>query len=270
MIEVKIQHQNGTMHLQHPELLNELEPEQLFAVVKYIVMRPDSIEERLDDRIYLMQTLLSQSLNKYVKTKWYKLLKSMVDEGVMQELFKLQDFILKEQTFNNWILKRLEFGNCVYYGPKDRFSYMQFGEFIVADMLFMQYFESKNEDILDKFISVLFRSANLAAIGEDDKREEFNTNSIPIRAAVLKGLSITNKQSVVFNYSGVRAWLCERYPYVFSTKENKEEIVLGSNEQGGWMNIRRHLAGDVLNLDKVDHVLLHDVLNDLNEKMKES
>jgi len=270
MIEVKIEHEGKTINLAHPELLNELEPDQLLAVVELVVLRTDSIEERFDDRIILMQILLKQSLNKYIKTKWYRILQDMTEQSAIVEMFGLQDFILKEQTFNNWIIKRLEFGESVYYGPKDRFSYMQFGEFIVADMLFMQYFESKNEEVLDKFIAVLYRSLNIKAIGDEDLREEFNTSSISIRAMVLKGLSPVAKQSILYNYSGVRAWLCERYPYVFSTKENKEEIVLGSNEQGGWMNIRRHLAGDVLNLDKVDHVLLHDVLNDLNEKMKES
>jgi hypothetical protein len=268
MIPIKIKYINTTLNLFHPDKLNELDAQQLFDVIELYILNTVPIEQRLDDRIHLMQSMLKKNLSKYVKTKWYKLLNKMIETGMIADFFKLQEFITADQTFNNWIIKFLWQTRPLLHGPRDRFSYMKFGEFIVADMLFMAYFENKDENILDQFIAVLFREANTKAIGNEDLRVEFNTNTIPLRVALIKPLNNIIKQSIVFNYAGVRHWLGEKYPHVFNPPEKKQnELSLSSNEQGGWMNIRRHLAGGILNLEKVDNVLLHDVLSDLNDKM---
>jgi len=145
---------------------------------------------------------------------------------------------------------------------------MKFGEFISADMLFMGYFENKSEDILNKFISVLYRKADLLKKGVDS-REDFDSGTLDERTKLVAKLDDVTKQSLIFNYAGIRKYLADKYPFVFnSSDDNSTNIQLGK-KQNGWMGIRRNLAKDILNLDKVDNVYLHDVLADLNEKISE-
>jgi hypothetical protein len=249
--------------------LNELDEHQFRAVVANCFMNETSLITRIDDRIRLMNVLLKKSINKYVKTQWFKVIENMVNEGLMEDLFKLQEFIYADQTFNNWIIDRISINKKTLFGPRDRFSYMKFGEFISADMLFMAYFESKNEDLLNKFIAVLYRNADIMKKGVDC-REDFDSSTLDERTKLVAKLDEVTKQAIVYNYSGVRKYLTDKYSFVFNSSEekNSKNIQLGK-KQNGWMDIRRHLAGDVLKLEKVDNVFLHDVLADLNEKISE-
>lgn len=260
MVSVTIEYNKKRFALTHPERFNELNPEQFRAVVEYFVLPETALEYRPDDQLKLLQELLGKKLNRNFKTNWYRVMDEMVTgDGIIWEILKLQEFLYKEQQFNAWILKELKVKGQELYGPRDRFSYMKFGQFISADMLFMGYYANKSEDLLNKFIAVLY----LPQLNAD-----FETESLDERAELLSALSDIDKQAIVFNYAGVRFWLTEKYPFVFKQEENKNEIRLGKS-QHGWMSIRRQLAGDVLNLEKVDKVSLHDVLMDLNEKMSE-
>jgi hypothetical protein len=267
MIPIKIKYGKRILNLQHPERFNECDEYQLRSIIELIVLNEIPIEERYEDRIMLMQIFLKKNINKYVKDRWFQIMESIVSEGLILQLFELQNFIISENSFNNWIIKQINTDDGVLYGPKDRFAYMQFGEFIVADMLFMQYLQSKQEDLLNKFIAVLYRDKDIKAFGDDDMREEFKSGNLSARSLVIAKLDNITKQSILYNYYGIRAWLADKYKFVFPSEDpDTMEIKLGT-DKGGWMSIRRHLAGDVLNLDKVDHVLLHDVLADLNDKM---
>jgi len=270
MITLKIEYNNTIFNLSHPESFNELDEHQFRAIVANVFMCKLPLSIRIDDRIRLMNILLKKSINKYVRTKWFKAIDGIVSEGMMNELLDLQNFIFSYQVFNNWIIQSVNIDKSVYFGPKDRFSYMKFGEFISADMLFMGYFESKNDDLLNKFIAVIYRKADILKKGIDI-REDFSSATMAEREKKIAKLDETTKQSILFNYSAVRSWLTDKYPFVFKSKEteNTKSIQLGSNKQSSWMSIRRHLAGDVLNLDKIDNVFLHDVLADLNEKISE-
>ncbi|MDF1547097.1 MAG: hypothetical protein P1P88_04710 [Bacteroidales bacterium] len=259
MIDVIIEHKKSKLELSHPEQFNELNPLQFRALIRYFIIPEVPLVERLSDSIALLQFFLGQELNKSIKTRWYRVMNSMVEDGILADLLKLQNFIYEEQTFNNWILKEIKAGSRTFYGPRDRFSYMTFGEFISADMMFLNYFEQKTDAMLNRFIATLYK---------DNLKEEFSTDLIASRASQIEKLDNIDKQGILFNYSSVRYWLTDKYPFVFKgSEQNKQEIHLGNNNQAGWMSIRRNLAGDVLNLDKIDRVLLHDVLADLNEKM---
>jgi len=139
-------------------------------------------------------------------------------------------------------------------------------------MLFMNYFESENEALLNKFIAVLYRKKKVKFDFKSnaDIREEFNTDFLDSRSKIMSKISSITKQSILFNYAGVRYWLTKKYPFVFGgKKEDKQHIEFGNN-RAGWMNIRRQLAGNVFNLEKADNLLLSDVLSELNEQMSKS
>lgn len=266
MIPIAIKYGKRILNLEHPEKLNECDEYQLRSIIELIVLQETPLDERYDDKIMLMQIFLKKNINKYVKDRWFQIMESIINEGIIYNLFELQNFVFTENSFSSWIIKKITTDEGILHGPKDRFSYMQFGEFIVADMLFMQYVESKKEEVLNKFIAVLYRDKSLSAIGDDDMREKFTSGNLTNRSLVVAKLDHITKQSILYNYYGIRAWLSEKYRFVFNSGEDNTSVKLG-NIENGWMGIRRHLAGDILNLDKVDHVLLHDVLADLNDKM---
>lgn len=269
MISLKIEYNKSVYHLSHPESFNELDEHQFRAVVANAFLIETPLSSRIKDQIILMNILLKKSINKYYKNKWFKVVNSMVEEGILEEILKLQEFIFKQQTFNSWIISSLNIDSTTLYGPKNRFSYMKFGEFISADMLFMGYFDTKSDDILDKFIAVIYRQADVFKKGTDI-REDFESATLDERTRLVSKLDDITKQSIVFNYSQIRTWLADKYKFVFNPPEDKNtKSIQFGKKQNGWMGIRRHLAGDVLNLDKVDNVYLHDVLTDLNEKISE-
>ena len=257
MIEIKIEYSKNTYTFWHPEKFNELNEEQYRAFIEHAYLPKTPLDERMSDRLILLQEFLGKKVNYAFKTRWYKVIDSLVNEGVIDELLKLQDFMQEEQIFNAWILKELKISRLKYYGPYDRFGYMTFAEFISADMLFMAWFDNKDKEVLYKFAATLYKEV---------KDDEFSSKVINQRAEIFKNLSDIDVSAIVFNYSSMRYWLTQKYPFVFKGSEETQELHLGSS-QHSWMNIRRNLAGDVLNLDKVDKLLLHDVLADLNEKM---
>lgn len=257
MIEIKIEYSKRTFTFWHPEKFNELNEEQYRAFIEHAYLPRTPLDERMSDRLILMQEFLGKKMNYAFKTRWYKVIDSMVNEGVIDELLKLQDFMQEEQIFNNWILKELRIKKNSFYGPYDRFGYMTFAEFISADMLFMAWFDTKDDNVLVKFAATLYK---------DEKDQEFSSKLIAKRTEAFTSLDEIDLSAIVFNYSSMRYWLTQKYPFVFKGSGDSQELHLGSS-QHSWMNIRRNLAGDVLNLDKVDKLHLHDVLADLNEKM---
>ncbi len=273
MISVEIEIDGTKVLFKHPDSFNELLREQFEKAVELFVLNKNSLEERVDDKLILMESFLRRTEKKSEKKKVFKVIESIVEDGVLDELLKLQGFLYEDQDFNNWIINLVSIDKEFYYGPKNQFSYMLFGEFIVADMLFMNYFESENEDVLNKFIAVLYRNSvkNYNPKSNKDIRIQFDGEFLDHRSLVIAKLSSITKQAILFNYAGVRYWLTKKYPFVFGSgkKENKQNIEFGNN-RAGWMNIRRNLAGNVFNLEKVDSLLLSDVLSELNEKMSKS
>jgi len=270
MISVDIDIHDKTTHFKHPEFYNELVRDQLERVVQFVILNKIPLSERLEDKVFLLETFLRLNGGRRNKRKKFKIIDSLVEDGILDELLQLQSFLFEEQDFNRWIIRSVQMNKKQYYGPKSNFSYMLFGEFIVADMLFMNYFDSENEDILNKFIAVLYRQkkANFDFKSGGDIREVFNSEFLDSRAILVRRLSSITKQSILFNYAGVRYWLTKKYPAVFGSdkKTDKRAIEFGNN-RAGWMNIRRNLAGSVFKLEKVDNLLLSDVLAELNEKM---
>jgi len=270
MINIEIEINKKKQLFNHPECFNELLPHQLEKVVELFILNKNPLSERIGDKFMLLNSFLKLSHKKKENKKIFKTIDNLVNNNIIDNLLELQDFLYKEQDFNNWIIKEINHNKNVFYGPKNYFSYMLFGEFIVADMLFMNYFQSEDKNILNKFIAVLYRESkeNFDVNSQADIRKPFNSDFWDYRTEQLSSLDNITKQSILFNYASVRYWLTKKYPNVFNSesKENKKSIEFGNN-RSGWMNIRRNLAGDVFNLEKTDNLLLSDVLNDLNEKM---
>ena len=67
-------------------------------------MNKNSLEERVDDKLILMESFLRRTEKKSEKKKVFKVIESIVEDGVLDELLKLQGFLYEDQDFNNWII----------------------------------------------------------------------------------------------------------------------------------------------------------------------
>jgi len=116
MISLKIQSNKTTLHLSHPEALNELDEHQFRAVVSNCFMNEIPLSTRIDDRIRLMNVLLKKSINKYVKNKWYNVVDDMVNEGIIEDILNLQNFIWSQGQIFLYEIWRIYIGRYVIYG----------------------------------------------------------------------------------------------------------------------------------------------------------
>jgi len=275
MIDIKIDIADKTYNLTHPSLLNDLTKAQFTEIVKYIYSSEKNTLNNEETKIKLLFVLLGGlSCSKKKRKETYKITDAVVNSELAEDLFALQNFITKEQDFNNWLIPSIKIGkNTSYYGPDNRFSSMKFGEFISVDMLISAYFGSKKPAaILDKIVAVLYREErnDIPNNFTGDRRTLLDSDLISHREKIVKNLDETTKKAILYNYIGVRNWLSKKYSLVFSSPDTSKRmnITLGKKENN-WLSIRRHLAGNVITkLKEVDITNLHDVLSSLNEEMK--
>jgi hypothetical protein len=208
MKEIKIKFAKKTINLKHPECFNELAPEQFKAVLQYVFMSDTPIHERIGEQIILMQHMLQRPMSAIYKCENYRIFKALLDECLISDVLKLQDFVYAEQIFNNWILDKIVVENKTFTGPRNRFSYMKFGQFAAADMYFLAWTGSKSQEVMHQFIACLYTN-----------KPDFTTDDLEQRANQLSKLSKIEKQCIAFNYSYVRDWMTTRYPYVFKGNE---------------------------------------------------
>ncbi|HAN78418.1 MAG TPA: hypothetical protein DCQ31_11950 [Bacteroidales bacterium] len=267
MNSIEVEFKNQRIKLEHPENFNELTPTQFMQVVR-IAYNTEYDEAK---QLELCFHLLKESDVKK-KFRIYDIIEAAVLHAYADSLLALQKFVNDKIVLDKWLIPFIQTKKTLFLGPLDRFSYMTFGEFIYADMLFMRYMQGNNEALLNSLLAVLYRENDKKALKKTDKRVKFESSENDYRAKQLAEISALQKQAVLINYSGIRSSLEAKYPFVFGGKEqtsNLQVVNLGTS-QSGWMTIRRNLAESVLNYDKIDSALLSDVLADFNEKLSKN
>jgi len=187
------------------------------------------------------------------------------------------------------------------YGPKSHFSYMKFGEFIYLDILFANYIElyqrekpkeyqapvgeqerakrleilashvAETKQALNKFCAAIMRPKNSKHIegSSSDIREAFSDELIEHRAKAFNHVNSATKLAILHNFALVRESIVRAYPLAFgSSGADEKEKISASAAARSWLNIRSSIAGNILNLEKVDELLLSDVLSSLKPSEK--
>jgi len=248
MKKIKIDIDSKSYNFEHPENFNELSENQYLHVVKVFFTEKENLEKRLDDKLYLLFVMLGGfDLKKKKRKELYNIISEIVinDSDFGSKLLELQNFIYSDKTLNTWKLPAITLNKEKFTGPDDRFNSMTFGIFIAADTLVSAYFSSKKpEKLLDMLIKVLYNISDI------------------------EGLDSIIKTGVLYNYLGVRNWLTEKYTQVFTSDDtsSRTNISLGKKESG-WLSVRRHIAGSILNLKQTDNLNLHEVLSSLNHEI---
>jgi|GEM_PF-6998157 len=251
MKNIAIRIEKNHYQFTYPDWFNELKPEQYIAVLKYFILNKNNFNKDYEAQIRLMYSLADEIDEKYK----VKILSDIVKNDDAEMLLPLNDFLSTEQDFTVWILRTLKIGESIFHGPTNYFSSMKFGEFIAAEMLCNAYLETKRDDLLDNFIAVLYRPGKPDIIEnfKGDCRIDSDSEMLDIYSQQInKYLSEEQKQGVLYNYIGIRNWITKKYIYVFPVQNNTRSQTDEGNDS--WLSIRRHLAGNVLNLEKIDEL----------------
>lgn len=225
----------------HPERWEELNQHQFEEVVEYL-----NTEEKTETAVVsLANALLS-------------LESPMLN--FPPEIMMLPTFLNEDKYFSCWIIKSLK----GLTGPKDQFKNVSIGQFAFADTFFIQYMRDASTSVLDKLIGTLYIN------------EKFNPDRIELHTNEMATLPDETKAAILFNYSVMRMWIMEKYPYIFPkpAEETSDQEPGTSNQEkkphSSWREFIRNLVnGDYVNEEKILDTLMHTVLYDHNQSIKQ-
>jgi hypothetical protein len=189
-------------------------------------------------------------------------------------LFELFETYEKSKFMDKVIIDKFRFQHVTYLGPSDKFSNVTFGEFCFADTHFLDYINEENEEALNKFIAVLYRPERKVDVNDEefngDWRVNFTSHHTMKRAETLTAFYPPLKKAIVLNYSKIRAWLEEAYPYVFPKEEKKQKEGDKEQKKQSWLPVLENMAGnDIINLEKYSNLPLHQALRYLNNRIRD-
>lgn len=248
----------------HPDNWSEVTAEQFIELTLFL--KSEVISKA--DRVIIAQLLLN------IKNKELYAIKDI--EGFqIEKIIELHDFIFTEKSFSRWIIKKTKFGKDCLYGPEDNFRNVTWDEFVYCDMYLMQYCSTERGTMLDKIIATLYRNKKYhynprSENYNGDIREDFNENTVESRAEKI-GILIPTlvKQAIYINLKSVRKNIELQYPHLFPESTDSETKKPIKKSAIGWENVTRTLC-DFSNIDKIGKMPVHNILFELNERIKES
>jgi hypothetical protein len=204
------------------------------------------------------------------------------------------------QTWNlrNWLMAPIRVAGIELYGPAHQFSYMRFGEFISLDIMYLHYIELQQAPEPERYTGsdLLLRRKHITSVMEyleaqktalnrlcaaimrpqaegykpgssADRREAFSSELIDMRAHAFASADPATKLAIMYNYAGIREYIVKKYPRAFisDAPDTPREPATAAEAARGWLSIRQHIAGNLLNLQKVDELYLSDVLNHMSQ-----
>jgi hypothetical protein len=133
-----------------------------------------------------------------------------------------------------------------WHGPCGQFSNLLFGEFLFADTFFVLFTLHGQADLLDKFLTVLYRPARRGASPEredwtGDVRLPFNEHQLETRTKRVALVPLLEKMAVLTWYRGCRAQLGQEFPDVFVAAD--EDAKASTKQAPDWGRVLRKLSG---------------------------
>lgn len=170
----------------------------------------------------------------------------------LEEALTLIAWVFSDLKITKNLLPSFEHEGVRYLGPEPELGNLRFGEFVMAEAYFIQYWEQKDKKALDKLIAVLYRPAGA---GDDhtvghvnycgDVREKFNGNLTEHRAGLFANLDLAIKDGIYLYYLASRWQAFDNYPYVFP-KRAKQKIDTPRQKvpKFGWLGVFDDLLGE--------------------------
>lgn len=134
-----------------------------------------------------------------------------------------------------------------YKSPNFKLQHITLEDFIKLDELFSKALNSQNKALMNQFCSMIYKP---------------NTNFCPT-------LTENQKFAILFWYIGFKAWLKEKYPYVFSTNEDYEEDSEELSIEEIIIPLLSALnAGHAVDNDKLRKGKMHELFYELNKQIQ--
>jgi len=297
MNKIKIRYGGDITEFTSPQDISELTGKQWIDIVHNFI----AVKEMNNHNVF---ALLISLLNIETKNA-AKFIPEIIREGLFaffqEQVFKILE---NQMDTHRWLIDELKVQNITLYGPRDGFSYMRFGEFISLDIMYSNYlylkeaptptdyqyptspYEKqqraevltahilKTKHALNAFCAAIMRpQAEEYRHGSTaDRRQEFHSDMIEARAELFTGANATTKLAILYNYGMVRKSIVLSYPLAFDASAEPETSTEVNPEQAAhsWLGLRSRLAGSVLNLEKIDNLLLSDVLSSIKPEQNEN
>jgi len=231
--------QIGTITKQVPSTWNELTRKQLLRVLAELYSA-----DRPGRRLRLLALLSGFPLPQLASL-------SIV---TLAQLLPLTDWLSSDQhRLTAQLLPTLHIAGrhlserpTTWYGPSASFSNLLFGEFIFADTFFVLYTLRGQEQLLDQFLTVLYRPVRRDASPEradwtGDVRLPFNEHQLESRTPRVAKVPPIQKLAVLAWYRGCRAQLAQEFPDVFVAAE--QDAGAGARQAPDWGRVLRKLSG---------------------------
>jgi hypothetical protein len=126
-------------------------------------------------------------------------------------------------------------------------------EYLIADQMYIAYAQTEKTEYLDKMVAIFYRLKN-------DRWEEGKNLHTWIRR--FRNVPHKRKHIVFLWYTGVKAWIIETYPYIFSTAGG--EPISPTQSVLGILAVLN--SGDVSKNPEIKKTELHEALDMLNRK----
>lgn len=239
----------STKELSAPGSWNDLGQRQLLTVLDAIQQvlpsldADEKVEAKAMDtagRIRICKALL--------RISWRTARKITSDQWV--DILPLADFLFETCDLTAITIKKTRLGFRTYHGPPNRVDNLTFAEFIKADTFFRVYHETKNPEIMDKLIAVLYRPAKpfwrirKQLQGWDgDPRVSFNDKTLARRASRFRKISPDIKGAILYQYWGFRQMRVESFENVFPKTDTTGVAGEKVGNDYGWGGTLLELSG---------------------------
>lgn len=222
--------------LQSPEHWDEMTQEQVFFCLKKVLMATAGLISVAAARTLCMYQVLE------IKRDWRTVAWERIQSAdrVMEKNANV--YLLSEKLFGFLFLEKkgnfeanyntvinhfpeLKAGDTILYGPASLFGDLTLGEFRAAKEEMDEYFESKEEESLNRFIACLYRPKRKYLESEKESRdwdgkvqEQFNRARITDHAQLTSLIGPVHKMAVLL-------WFTHTIQYV-----QKEDLMIGGRK----------------------------------------
>jgi len=222
-----------------PENWNEV-PEHQYPFLADIYLSPEeTIAQRISKTVKAFLLLTSK------KKRLIAQLNSRQVSGLLPEI----DWVFDQLDITRNLLPKLKLQKRWYYGPADELKNMRFGEWCIADTLFVEYSKHSSDAILNRLTACLYRpqgTGNDFIPGKEtyrgDMREKFNDSLLDSRELLMAQLPAVVKKGIFLWFASCRQRLISTYDKVFEAPKPGADASRMSVY--GWFGIYDDLRGD--------------------------
>lgn len=259
-MKIKIRINNRTISGAHPTKWEEVNAKNFVSIARFFngdVMDPAR-------RIVLFFDLMA------LKTRQRRRLPELSDESpedirLIEAMLNAGNFLSETPAPDKWFIPFVRIGLKKYFAPRPTLAGSSFREFIYADTLYQQFFQSQSGEIIWQLASVLYRRRGKE---KDDLREPFVEGNFNAEAAKWKTVNGYIPEAIFYNYKICRSYIEQMYPRLFPVKEQKpdeETEPTPPPSEPIWLSMLDALCdGDLAKMREYEESEVHSVLRLMN------